>query len=90
MEQEYVEPDAQPPSEAEIYEMTGDSPENTRAVGWTCTLSPTYNDDWHDDVVCRNGSDSHRPYLRDWDDFVEEWEIMESAHEYEAQLNAGG
>lgn len=56
---------------------------------WTCRYSPTWNDDWHDDVVCSDGSDSHRPYLRDWDSFVEEWEIMESAAQYEAELNAG-
>ncbi len=55
---------------------------------WSCTLSVTFNDDWHDDVVCSNGTESHRPYLREWDDFVEEWEILESAAEYEAELNS--
>lgn len=54
---------------------------------WSCSYSPTYNNDWHDDVVCTNGSEQDRPYLRDWDSFVTETEIMESAREYEAQLN---
>lgn len=57
---------------------------------WRCFLSPTYNEDWHDDVLCRKGNESVRPYLREWDDFVEEWEMRESAEEYEAELNAGG
>ena len=61
----------------------------TVAPTWSCGYSPTYNDDWHDDVVCTNGADEQRPYLREWDDFISEDEIMESAREYEAQLNAG-
>lgn len=56
---------------------------------WSCTYSPTYNDDWHDDVVCSNGNELERPYLRGWDNYVTEAEIMESAREYEAQLNGG-
>jgi hypothetical protein len=59
------------------------------AAGWTCSYEPTMNEDWHDDAVCRNGTDSHRPYLREWDDFVTEAELMESAGEYAAELNAG-
>lgn len=60
------------------------------ATGWTCTYVPTMNEDWHDDAVCsNNGNESHRPYLRDWDDFVTEAELMESAREYAAELNAG-
>ncbi len=57
-----------------------------RAI-WTCVYSPTYNNDWHDDVTCSNGAESKRPYLREWDSFVTEPEIMESAREYEVQLN---
>lgn len=56
---------------------------------WTCFYDPTFNDDWHDDVVCSNGSERHRPYLRAWDSFVTEDEIAESALEYENELNAG-
>ena len=56
---------------------------------WTCHYSASYNNDWHDDVVCSNGAESERPYLREWDDFVTEAELMESAREYENQLNGG-
>lgn len=63
--------------------------ERYEATGWTCSYSPTMNDDWHDDAVCRNGGEVVRPYLREWDDFVTESELMESAREYAAELNAG-
>lgn len=55
---------------------------------WECFYEPTYDDDWHNDVLCSNGAESDRPYLREWDDFVTEDEIMESAREYEDQLNS--
>lgn len=58
-------------------------------AGWTCVYSPSLNDDWHDDVLCSNGFDQERPRLREWDSFVTEDEIMESAREYEAALNGG-
>lgn len=81
------------PSQSDIEHAIQESEQRARdelGLGsWSCTLSVTYNDDWHDDVVCSNGTESHRPYLREWDSFVEEWEILESAAEYEAQLNAG-
>lgn len=67
----------------------GQAATSTDAPVWSCTYSPTYNDDWHDDVVCSNGDEQDRPYLREWDSFVTEAEIMESAREYEAQLNGG-
>ena len=60
----------------------------SEALGWVCTFDPTMNNDWHDDVLCQNGAALDRPYLREWDDFVTEEEIMESAREYEAALNA--
>ena len=56
---------------------------------WSCTYSPTYDRDWHNDVICRNGAETQRPSLREWDSYVTQDEIMESAREYEAQLNAG-
>ena len=65
----------------------GGGPSEVTAPAWSCTYSITYNDDWHDDVLCSNGSDSERPYLRDWDTYVTYDEIRESAREYEAQLN---
>ena len=49
---------------------------------WRCSYSPTYNRDWHDDVVCSNGAEEHRPNLREWDSFITQDEIMESAREY--------
>lgn len=58
--------------------------------GWVCSYDPTMNHDWHDDVVCESGGAVDRPYLREWDDFVTEEELMQSAAEYEAELNAAG
>ena len=46
------------------------------------------NENWHDDVLCTNGVESDRPYLRSGDSFITEAEIMESGREYESQLNA--
>lgn len=54
---------------------------------WVCRWSPTMNRDWHDDALCSTGSESERPYLRPWDDFVTPDELMESAREYERQRN---
>lgn len=88
VEDQYIEPEApEPPSDYQSRDWSLDAGE---ASAWSCTLSVTYNEDWHDDVLCRKGNEVQRPYLREWDGFVEEWEILESAHEYEAQLNAGG
>jgi hypothetical protein len=56
---------------------------------WTCVYSPTYNEDWHDDVECSNGIDVDRPYLREWDSYVTQDEIMAAAAEYELSLNGG-
>lgn len=54
---------------------------------WSCSWSPTYNDDWHDDVICTNGVDRDRPYLLPNDGFVTQEEIMAAAADYEAELN---
>lgn len=82
------------PSQAEIDEAMRQSEQRFQEEYgsdlWSCTYDETWNEDWHDDVICTKGLESHRPYLREWDSFVEQWEIMESAAEYEAQLNAGG
>lgn len=64
-------------------------PPQEEAPLWECVYSPTYNDDWHDDVECSNGVDVDRPYLRDWDAYVTQDEIMASAREYELSLNGG-
>jgi hypothetical protein len=49
----------------------------------------SFNEDWHADVECSNGVEFDRPYLREWDDFVTEDELMQSALEYENLLNGG-
>lgn len=56
---------------------------------WVCSWSPTFDDDRHNDVECANGIATERPYLREWDDFVKRWEIMESARSYARQRSAG-
>ncbi|MDM8083782.1 hypothetical protein QUV83_03255 [Cellulomonas cellasea] len=56
---------------------------------WVCVYSPTYDDDWHNDVECSDGINVDRPYLREWDSFVTENEIMDSAQEHEDALNSG-
>jgi hypothetical protein len=64
-------------------------PKPPPAQVWVCSWSPTYDDDWHNDVLCDNGIASERPRLREGDDFVEQAEMMESAREYARQRNAG-
>lgn len=54
---------------------------------WSCSYEPTLNGDWHDDVLCTDGTALDRPYLRAEDPFVTKYEIMESAAEYERELN---
>jgi hypothetical protein len=56
---------------------------------WSCGYSPTYNDDWHDDVVCTNGRETDRPYLRPGDSFVTRSELMKAPAAYKADLNSG-
>lgn len=55
---------------------------------WVCSWAPTVDEDRHNDVLCDNGIASERPRLREWDDQVERWEMMESAREYAFQRNA--
>jgi hypothetical protein len=54
---------------------------------WECHYSVTYDRHWHNDVLCTNGVAMDRPYLRPGDSFITQLEIMESAREYEDQLN---
>jgi hypothetical protein len=75
-----------PPSEPSTEEPDSE-PLPEPVARWTCEYEPTMNYDWHDDVVCSNGEDSKRPYLRKWDDFVTRAEIMDSARKYENKLN---
>lgn len=71
------------------YGLAGCSSAATPKTGsWTCVYDPTMNRNWHDDVLCSNGSDTQRPSLRDGDDFITKSELMESAAEFEAELNS--
>ena len=76
--------------DAEAYVAPTPQPEapDPQPATWSCDYSQTYNDDWHDDVACSNGVEQHRPHLRGWDDFVTEDEMMQSAREYEQELNS--
>ena len=56
---------------------------------WRCRYDPTYNDDWHDDILCTRGEERHRPYLREWDSFITYDEIIYEARLYEEYLNSG-
>jgi hypothetical protein len=55
---------------------------------WACIYAPTYDSDWHNDVLCTNGPKVQRPYLRRGDSYITEAEMRESAREYEDQLNS--
>ncbi len=64
------------------------APSSRAAVSvWICYYDPTMDRDWHNDVLCTNGLEQDRPYLRPSDSYVTKAEIMESAEEYERQLN---
>jgi hypothetical protein len=43
-----------------------------------CDYDPTFNYDWHDDMVC----DGQRLYLLTGDDYVEYWELEQAAREW--------
>jgi hypothetical protein len=79
--QKYEPADEQAPDSQQI-------PQPEANLRWSCSYDPTYNRDWHDDVVCNDGAESQRPYLLEDDSFVTEDEIRQAASEYEAQLNA--
>ncbi|ANF31306.1 hypothetical protein A0130_06155 [Leifsonia xyli] len=81
------EPDFEPPTDWSQWQP--DSPVREPDGLWSCSYSPTFDRDWHNDVLCENRLQTERPYLREWDSYVTQDEIMESAREYEAQLNAG-
>ena len=55
---------------------------------WDCYYDATMNDDWHDDVVCRNGVDWKRPTLLRNVDFVTEADMVAAGEAYEHKLNS--
>lgn len=67
----------------------GGASDPTPVARWVCSYSPTMDRNWHNDVLCTNGSQHDRPYLREGDSFITRDEIMRSAREYERQLNGG-
>ncbi|GAA1439392.1 hypothetical protein GCM10009641_47000 [Mycobacterium cookii] len=79
-------PPSKPPSTPEPYPVPSTPAPTPR---WVCYYAPTYDGDWHNDVLCSNGVNSERPYLRAWDSFVTEAEARQSGREYERQLNEG-
>lgn len=52
-----------------------------------CYYDPTMNYDWHDDVLCDNGTEWIRPYLLENYDYVTQEEIMIEAAAFESYLN---
>ncbi|MGJ8722764.1 MAG: hypothetical protein ACSHW9_13075 [Salinibacterium amurskyense] len=86
-----IQDDNQPPQE--LPQVEGENSEDPQPAesevssGWRCVWDPTYNDDWHDDYVCSNGTAIDRPYLIPEDSFVESWEIEAAAAAYEDSLN---
>jgi hypothetical protein len=85
---EPVEPDGEEHARAQLREQQQQQFQEMQQ-SWTCFYSVTYDYDWHNDVLCSNGVESQRPYLRGGDSFVTQDELMQSAHEYEDTLNGG-
>lgn len=85
---QYVD-DNGPPELERVKRATQTTPAAAAAEprSWSCSYSPTVDRDWHNDVICSNGVESRRPYLRGADSYVTESEIMASAREYESELN---
>lgn len=74
------EPVYEEPSQAEI--------EDAMRGAWDCYYDPSINDNWHDDVICRNGVDWFRPTLLPDSDFVTEAEMQAAGDAFETELNA--
>ncbi|MFC4137910.1 MULTISPECIES: hypothetical protein [unclassified Microbacterium] len=68
-----TEPSVEPPAEP--------------VATWKCGWDPTYNDDWHDDVLCTKGMESDRPALLPEQEFITKADMMVAAREYEKKLN---
>jgi hypothetical protein len=72
------------PIPAEDYEPTED--EINQMMPWDCYYDATMNENWHDDVICRRGTDSFRPSLLEGQ-FVTENDMIAAGEAYEAELN---
>jgi len=54
---------------------------------WDCYYDPSMNNNWHDDVICRNGFDAFRPTLMAQFDFVTENDMIAAGEAFEVDLN---
>ncbi|KGJ76926.1 hypothetical protein GY21_08775 [Cryobacterium roopkundense] len=73
------EPVFQEPTDAEI--------QDASRMSWDCYFDPTMNDDWHDDVICRDGVESVRPILLPESGFVTEAEMIVAGEAFQVELN---
>lgn len=78
-------PELNDPVPVEDYEPSED--EINRMMPWDCFYDPTMNENWHDDVICRRGTESFRPLLLE-DQFVTADDMTAAGEAYEAELNA--
>jgi len=80
--EDYPEPTY--PEPVEDYEPTED--QINQAMSWDCYYDPTMNENWHDDVICRRGTEAFRPILLEGQ-FVTEADMVAAGDAYEAELN---
>ncbi|WP_182111676.1 hypothetical protein [Actinotalea sp. JY-7876] len=66
-----------------------DTPLPPAVQTWECWCEATIDYDWHNDVMCSDGTHFDRPYLLADDSFVTEAELMQAAADYESWLNGG-
>ena len=78
-------PELRDPVPVEDYEPAED--EINRMMSWDCFYEPTMNENWHDDVICRRGSESFRPLLLEGQ-FVTADDMIAAGDQYAAELNA--
>lgn len=82
----YTQPDREPVEP--VQDAPPSMPEYAPDRAWVCGYSPTYNNDWHDDALCTNGTEQDRPYLLPNQSFITEADLMRAAAEYEEVLNS--
>lgn len=78
-----------PAGESDSFEPTDEEIRDALGTSWNCFYDPSMNNNWHDDVVCRNGVESYRPILLADLGFVTEEEMRAAAEAHEAELNSG-
>jgi hypothetical protein len=83
---EPVEPEWEASADAQMRRMEEQAP--VESV-WSCSYDPTYDQNWHNDVVCTDGNNSTRPVVRPDDSYITPSEALRFAREYENALNSG-